>query len=173
MDIQSDKITAKAIKDAKGKNIPAAQAVDIGGIVSSVDMLDNLMEKTEKIKGLKTSPFAGRWQAFNPYSTAGQQFKQLIASTKQIIGKGLEGGVLREADEYKYEKIVPNIGDTKEVLKLKNQQLRKLLLNKYDTTTEALKNAGYDISKFNKEFGINKENMLTEKDEELLAKYYS
>lgn len=151
LNLQAQKIEAAVQKDAKGRALPANQATEIGGTISSVEMLDNLATKASSIKGLTYGPLDIP-KALNPWDTGAKQFSQLIASTKQVIGKGLEGGVLRKEDEIKYEKIIPNIGDTKKVLQAKYTQLRELLLNKYKNTIGSLSNAGYDVTNFNQKF---------------------
>lgn len=71
-----------------------------------------------------------------------------IALVKQIIGKGLEEGVLRAEDERKYEKILPTISDATPVVKSKIAQLQQMLLNKREERLSALEDAGYDTSRF-------------------------
>ena len=56
----------------------------------------------------------------------------LIKIAKQIIGKGLEGGVLRKEDEAKYEDILPKIGDAPEVAQAKIDSLIAKIEQKYN-----------------------------------------
>ena len=79
----------------------------------------------EKARTSKLNPL----QYFDPKA---QKFKQLTAATKQIIGKGLEGGVLRAEDELKYAAIIPQPGDTTDILESKAAQLDNLLKQKQD-----------------------------------------
>lgn len=79
----------------------------------------------EKARTSKANPL----QYFDPKA---QKFKQLTAATKQIIGKGLEGGVLRKEDEDKYEAIIPQPGDTTDILEAKANQLDSLLKQKQE-----------------------------------------
>jgi hypothetical protein len=72
----------------------------------------------------------------------------LIDRVKQVIGKALEGGVLRKEDELKYEKILPTIGDTTEVVKAKLQGLDTAVRGKRERSLESLGDAGYDVSRF-------------------------
>lgn len=71
-----------------------------------------------------------------------------IALVKQIIGKGLEGGVLRAEDEKKYAKILPTISDPPEVAKNKIKGLQQTLQDKQTALLESLEDANYDTSKF-------------------------
>jgi hypothetical protein len=70
-----------------------------------------------------------------------------IDRVKQVIGKTLEGGVLRKEDEAKYAKILPTIGDPPEVAKKKLDGLRSALERKREITLENLKAAGRDTSR--------------------------
>lgn len=72
----------------------------------------------------------------------------LIDRVKQVIGKALEGGVLRKEDEIKYEKILPTIGDPNEQVVSKLQGLSTAIKLRRTRTIEALADAGYDTSKF-------------------------
>ena len=73
----------------------------------------------------------------------------VIDRVKQVIGKALEGGVLRKEDEYKYEKILPTIGDVDSVVASKLQGLEAAIRQRRQTTLDALEDAGYDTGRFN------------------------
>lgn len=51
----------------------------------------------------------------NPFDTGAQNLQADTARIKQVIGKALEGGVLRKEDEEKYAKILPTLNDSDEV----------------------------------------------------------
>src|SRR5262245_29886397 len=72
----------------------------------------------------------------------------LIDRVKQVIGKTLEGGVLRKEDEVKYEKILPTIGDPAGVVRAKLQGLDTAIAQRRSTQLDALADAGYDVSRF-------------------------
>lgn len=72
----------------------------------------------------------------------------VIDRVKQVIGKALEGGVLRKEDEYKYEKILPTIYDPPEVVKTKLDGLETAIKQRRETTLDALEDAAYDVSRF-------------------------
>lgn len=71
-----------------------------------------------------------------------------IKLVKQIIGKGLEGGVLRKEDEAKYADILPTIGDATEVAIAKVNKLEQRLMDNYEIQVDMLERAGRDVSKF-------------------------
>lgn len=87
------------------------------------------------LKNLSTSiaessannPGVGWIRGKNPLDTNAQNLQASIATTKQIVGKALEGGVLRAEDEKKYAKILPTLNDTDAVAQHKIQQLVSLI----------------------------------------------
>jgi hypothetical protein len=85
------------------------------------------------------------------YTGIGEDAKKrqaVIDQVKQIIGKALEGGVLRKEDEYKYVKILPTIGDPPPVATAKLANLRTAIEQRRDITIQNLKDANFDTSKF-------------------------
>lgn len=81
---------------------------------SSLNELSNLSTAITSGQG-STDPIMGRLRSLNPYDTEQQTLQAMIDKTRQIVGKALEGGVLRKEDEEKYKKILPTTSDTKEV----------------------------------------------------------
>lgn len=79
------------------------------------------------------SPVIGQLRGLNPFDTEAQSLQANIATAKQIVGKALEGGVLRKEDEYKYAKILPKLGDTDAVAQYKIQQLVDLISSRLST----------------------------------------
>lgn len=72
----------------------------------------------------------------------------VIARVKQVIGKTLEGGVLRKEDEEKYKDILPTIGDVPEVVTSKLNGLEAAIKKRKQRRLDALADAGYDTSKY-------------------------
>lgn len=73
-----------------------------------------------------TGPLRGLF-ANVPGNVEQQTLQAEIDRIKQVVGKALEGGVLRKEDEEKYKKILPTITDPKEVALKKIQQLYRKL----------------------------------------------
>jgi len=73
------------------------------------------------------NPVVGFLRGKNPLDTNAQNLQASIATAKQIIGKALEGGVLRAEDEKKYAKILPTLNDTDAIAQHKIQQLTDLI----------------------------------------------
>ena len=62
-----------------------------------------------------------------PYAVESKGLQAEIDRVRQVVGKALEGGVLRKEDEEKYKKILPTMNDTKEVALNKLRQLHEKL----------------------------------------------
>jgi len=139
---------AKLAAGRKNRPIPAGTAVAIGDTEASISQLDELTEKAPSLGSGIMSPIFDPIRTLNPWDVDIQEFNNYIATTKQIIGKGLEGGVLRKEDESKYAKIIPKVGDTPKVLQAKSRNLRRALVNKHRSTLKGLGDANFDISGF-------------------------
>ena len=74
--------------------------------------------------------------------------KQAIATAKQIIGKGLEGGVLRKEDEEKYNKILPTNWDDDHVAYQKLQFLREVIEANREIFLDTLEKSNIDVSNY-------------------------
>lgn len=72
----------------------------------------------------------------------------VIARVKQVIGKALEGGVLRKEDEHKYKDILPTVGDVPSVVEDKIDGLQKAIELRRQRELDAREDAGYDVSGF-------------------------
>jgi hypothetical protein len=83
------------------------------------------------------------------WGESAKQRQAVIDRVKQVIGKALEGGVLRKEDEAKYEKILPTIGDAPQVAKVKIAGLRSALIQRRQRFVDSLEDANYDVKGFN------------------------
>lgn len=86
----------------------------IGQIAQTQSAISNLNDlKSEINSNIEyVGPISGL-AALNPYSKA-KQIQAEINRVKQVVGKALEGGVLRKEDEDKYKQILATITDTPE-----------------------------------------------------------
>lgn len=87
---------------------------------------------------------------FTGIGSGAKKRQAVIARVKQIIGKALEGGVLRKEDEEKYAKILPTISDPPDVAQSKIEGLITTLTNNRDITLENYKAGGRDVANFQK-----------------------
>lgn len=128
--------------------LPPNQNVEITDITAARKQLRGLVAGAEEAGFGDGNPYLEKARAskMNPLQLLDpkvQKLKQLVKATKQIIGKGLEGGVLRKEDEEKYDDIIPKLGDTKEILIGKSRQLDQLLAQKQEERAKGFNQAGY------------------------------
>jgi len=105
-----------SLSDTAIKNITDLQGAreDLKGLTQSITQQD----LTGPIKGFR---------ARNPYDIDAASLQAEIDRVRQVVGKALEGGVLRKEDEEKYKKILPVMTDTKEVALNKLEKLQEKL----------------------------------------------
>lgn len=133
----------KASKVEGGKPVSGSIALQIADSRAAKEMLVNL-KKIINTKGKLFGPIIGRLGASNPYNVEAQDVQSSINATKQIVGKYLEGGVLRKEDEVKYEKILPKLSDSPEVAKRKLANVEALVKAKIDAQSATLSASGYN-----------------------------
>lgn len=100
----------------------------VNDLNTAISGLTGLQQTLEENRG-KTGPIAG-FSALNPLDTKAQTVQSRVDTVRQMVGKALEGGVLRKEDEAKYAKILPTIKDTPEVAAVKLDAVMKMLLDK-------------------------------------------
>lgn len=98
---------------------------------AGLDQLDKLAETYRSSSA--NNPVIGRLRGLNPFDTDAQAFDSQLRLTRQIIGKALEGGVLRKEDEAKYSAILPNRGDTDQAALAKLEFIRNDIGQKLQT----------------------------------------
>ena len=131
-----------------GARLTSSAAENLSGTYQGINQMTGLKSKIDKLPKRITTPGIAQLSAMNPLDTDAQTFNQYVKTYKQVIGKGLEGGVLRKEDEYKYDQIIPKLGDTKAVLKKKADQLQDMLVDKYKTDIDFYGMAGYNTGNF-------------------------
>lgn len=118
-----DEIFNKVPEGQKPLNSTAA-----GTIADTETGLKSLDELSQAIgTSSANNPGIGFLRSKNPFDTNAQNLQASIATSKQIVGKALEGGVLRKEDEYKYAKILPTLNDTDAVAQHKIRALKNLI----------------------------------------------
>lgn len=131
-----------------GRPMLGSQANAIADINSALDDVD-VLERDLGTTGAESKLGAMLPNVVTEFTGIGSDAKQrqaVIDRVKQVIGKNLEGGVLRKEDEIKYEKILPTIGDPPEVAGQKLAGLREALQRKRQTLIEAYADAGYETT---------------------------
>ncbi len=136
----------------------SSDANNIADIDNSLSLLDGLKDAIGKT-GASSQMGAIAPNFVTELTGLGEDAKQrqaLIDSAKQIIGKALEGGVLRKEDEAKYARILPTIGDPPAVAQQKIDGLKQALVQKREVTLEALGAAGYGVGRFRSQGSVPK-----------------
>lgn len=85
--------------------------------------------------------------------TEAKQRQAVIDRVRQVIGKALEGGVLRKEDEAKYTKILPTITDQPEIVEAKLDGLEQAIILRRQRLLESLTASGFDTSGFDQRSG--------------------
>ena len=116
--------------------------------ILSLNLLEEYMNQPE-ILG-KMGPISGRWTSMSPWDSGMRLFDAEAKLTKQIVGKFLEGGVLRKEDESKYQAILPQASDLPIVAQGKIDNLRLILhsmrdLYKFGEITTTLDAEGKEV----------------------------
>lgn len=136
----------------QGRPVTSGDAGRIADLDTSLDDLGVLENTVTGSTGTsaKIGAMLPNWVSeLTGRGVSAKQKQASIDRVKQVIGKALEGGVLRKEDEIKYEKILPTIYDTPEVVASKLQGLKEALTLRRQTTIDALSDAGYDVTRYN------------------------
>lgn len=139
--LQKEQQLGKQLSDNEIKNL--SEAANIPGMLNDIN---KTVEENSDFFG----PVAGRAVSLNPYDTKAQLIQSKMATGAQLIGKYMEGGVLRAEDVPKYQKMLPQLSDTAEVAKGKAAAVQKMIRDKYNLTKQALKDSGFNTEAFDK-----------------------
>jgi hypothetical protein len=104
-------------EEAKTSKLSDAAIKATNDYTSALNILGSLKENITASSG-KVGPVGGL-SALDPWDTESKSLQAKINTARQIVGKAMEGGVLRKEDEEKYKKILPTIYDTPEVAQAK------------------------------------------------------
>lgn len=137
----------------QGRPVTSGDADRIATLDTSLDDIGRLKtalsEAGETGTVAKIGASAPNWVTdMTGWGTDAKKKQALIDRVKQVIGKALEGGVLRKEDELKYEKILPTIGDTTAIVTAKIAGLDAAITTNRQRHLDALADAGYDVTKF-------------------------
>jgi len=156
----------------QGRPVTSGDVEDIAGIQEGVKLLNGLNFEPSDT-GIMPS-IGGAMPDFVTntigFGLGAKQREGMIALVRQIIGKSLEGGVLRKEDEVKYAKILPTLSDPPELVKTKMETLKKTLNQKLDVRLSALEDAGYDTGRFRIRGDESSSKHVSMADLELIAK---
>ena len=139
------------IGKTKGRPLPLTAATNLseGKQIPLVTktLLEFLDENNPNYKGDLFGPLEGLLTK-NPWDVEHKTVDDDLRRASQIIGKYMEGGVLRETDEKKYREMLPQITDTLPVAKDKLKGIIDLLKQKSNQFLMDYESAGFDVSGF-------------------------
>lgn len=138
----------------QGRPVTSGDAGRLAELDNSIDLAGKLLNEmktgTDAWLGTKVPDWLTQATGLGAESKAQNG---MIKLAKQIIGKALEGGVLRKEDESKYSDILAKIEDPPEVANAKMQGLFERVKQKREFELNAREDAGYDVSKFRQRQG--------------------
>lgn len=148
--------TAASKPAPQGRGVLAGDANKIAELRSSLDDLGTLRRTIAAPGESGATGAMAKLGAMVPnvitettgFGTAAKQKQAVIDRVKQVIGKALEGGVLRKEDEAKYARILPTISDVDDVVMTKLQGLESAISQRLEQQIEALEQAGYNVGGF-------------------------
>ena len=147
-DYRERKLKAIAGKGDAEKRLPPPTVLNVNEGAQLPKMLDDVSAELAAKKNL-FGPVENMGESIpyfpvkNPYNTDKRALDAKLRLTSQMIGKFLEGGVLRKEDEEKYRKMLPVLTDTPEVAAEKIKILRGVLNNRTGSDVGTLKAQGY------------------------------
>lgn len=106
--------SVSSVFDAQQPKLSSATAGAITDMYKGLQTLQDL-------KGMVTGGdyaggvVQGNVRNLNPFDNQFKQQQAMVDTARQVVGKALEGGVLRKEDEEKYKKILPTMQDAPDV----------------------------------------------------------
>jgi hypothetical protein len=149
LDVARERLT----KTAGGRPVTSGDARRVGDFNDAREELATLADTVSTSGATGVSAQVGasmpNWVTDTiGWGTDAKKKQAVIDRAKQVIGKTLEGGVLRKEDEIKYTKILPTISDPPDIVAAKMSGLDAMIAQKRQDHLDALADAGYDVSKF-------------------------
>jgi len=145
--IRSANAAAAAADNPTGRDLPATQAVLLSDgkfLPGLLDELENTINNNKDLIGI----VVGR----TPGVVTGDRKAKInddLQRTAQLVGRFMEGGVLRKEDETKYRKMLPQLGDRSPGVALdKLEGVREMLILKYNNYLTDFRAAGFNVSGF-------------------------
>lgn len=142
LDVRMLEAGAKLDKAGAGKQLPAAEAKDLGNAEFASHALDGLWAKWKTMTGpasFVTKHLPG---------TSATYYTDAKKDAATIIGTYLKGRAPTGSDIERYEAMMPDASDGEERAMLKKRSLSALIKERSDSQKKAYGNAGYDVSKF-------------------------
>ncbi len=129
---------------AAGKPLPEVSVQKLSDFESGLAELSTVRQNLVQNKAV-FGPVRGRLGSMNPADVQAQSVQADINRARQVIGKAVEGGVLRKEDEVKYEKMLPVLSDEPDVAVHKMNQFEAKLAQDHNRYLNNMQRAGYNI----------------------------
>jgi hypothetical protein len=150
------KMTEAALEggpEVEKKELPATQVVMLEDAKFLPDTLGDLQKMIESGQGT-FDPLLGPIDTVNPfawYDSDKQVMAAKLRTTAQLVGKYMEGGVLRKEDEVKYAEMLPKNTDTREVALGKLNQVKEMLQQKTIGYIDGFDKSNYNVENYKSE----------------------
>lgn len=119
----------------KGDPVMLRRAVDAEPALQILGRTDGFLDDPRYSS--KIGPVAGHVSQANSYDPDAQEMTAHIFATQQVVGKFLEGGVLKEQDVVRYLKMLPKMTDMPEVARRKNRNMVVIVKGLQDAYRQA------------------------------------
>lgn len=129
--------------DGFGKALSDGALKNVSEIQSGLDQLAYVGQEMASLDP-QTGPLGSVYSLIPGSDT--QKYRAQLDLARQLVGKALEGGVLRKEDEEKYKKILPTSSDTKATALYKLDLLSKTLSTDLKTYLSLQASSGRDTS---------------------------
>lgn len=135
-----------------GKNVPAAQLMQLNDLQSAVSQLDAFGQEVDRNAGYfgpiqggavgdAAQSIARVFNAADPTRSALQTQADTIA---QVIGRAMEGGKLTDSDFLRYKKMLPSMSDNPAEAAAKIEKVKNELINVLQGQQQGLMMGGYN-----------------------------
>ena len=133
---------------AKGKDLPASEVAALSELPVAEKQVDDLVAAFQRLDmGGASGRAAGAvTDALNLQGTDAAEYRAAAQLAQQAAGKIVEGGKLAAGDELKYRKMMPQPGDSPEVVKQKAEGMKSFLRDLASRRARAFKESGYNVA---------------------------
>jgi len=142
----------KGSQKEKGKQLTASAVSELSDVETQYNTADSIMSDWQKNIGSQrggSGRVGSKLSSFVPGSTE-DMYDDKRKLQAQTIGKALEGGKLTDVDYEKYLRFVPGVFDTEEQADQKIKNLKDAMANRYDTSLDSYKKAGFNTGDLKK-----------------------
>lgn len=154
LSIKETEAATKAKKEARrtagagaGKTLPATVLEGLADLPTAVKAIDDLAVTHKRLGmgGIKGRVSGAVTDALQLRGTDAAEFNADALVAMQGVGKIMEGGKLAAGDEVKYRRMLPQPGDSDEVVESKRKNAAAFLKNLVQGRIETLRKGGYQV----------------------------